>query len=111
MQSRLSSFIESNINVVIKYPIAIMSQVVIFPLFNIHIPISDNLLIGAYFTFISIIVSYIIRRYFNKKLIHQNLNNNYFIGIDLGNSKDRSCAVTMKHHPDGTIEVTDIKEL
>lgn len=109
MQTRLHSFIESNINVIIKYPIAIMSQVVIFPLFDIHIPLSDNLLIGAYFTVISITVSYIIRRVFNKKLIHQNLNQ-YYIGIDVG-GKDKSCAVTMQSNPDGTMEVINIKEL
>lgn len=67
MQSKLNSFIESLTNILIGYIIAILSQLAIFPLFSINIPLSDNLLIGLYFTLISLIRSYIIRRYFNKK--------------------------------------------
>ena len=67
MQSKLNSFIESLTNILIGYIIAILSQLAIFPLFSINIPLSDNLLIGLYFTLISLVRSYIIRRYFNKK--------------------------------------------
>ena len=67
MQSKLNSFIESLTNILIGYIIALLSQLAIFPLFDINIPLSDNLLIGLYFTLISLVRSYIIRRYFNKK--------------------------------------------
>lgn len=67
MQSKLNSFIESLTNILIGYIIALMSQLAIFPLFDISIPLSDNLLIGLYFTLISLVRSYIIRRYFNKR--------------------------------------------
>lgn len=67
MQSKKQSFIESIVNILIGYFTAIFSQILIFPIFNIYIPIQDNLLIGLYFTFISLIRSYVIRRYFNKK--------------------------------------------
>lgn len=67
MQSKLNSFIESLTNILIGYIVALMSQLAIFPLFDINIPLSDNLLIGLYFTLISLIRSYVIRRYFNKK--------------------------------------------
>lgn len=67
MQSETQSFIESCVNVAIGYGVAVLSQVVIFPLFDIHVPLSDNLLIGVWFTAISLCRSYLIRRYFNKK--------------------------------------------
>jgi hypothetical protein len=66
MQSRFNSLIESCINVIIGYMVALCSQIVIFPLFNINVSIRDNLMIGLYFTIISIIRSYCIRRIFNK---------------------------------------------
>ena len=65
MQSRLASFIESIVNIAIGYGVAVGSQLVIFPLFGIHIPLSDNLAIGAWFTAISLIRSYVVRRAFN----------------------------------------------
>jgi len=68
MQSKIESLLESSINTLVGYIVAVLSQLLIFPAFNIYIPLSDNLLIGAYFTAISLLRSHIIRRYFNKKL-------------------------------------------
>ena len=65
MQTRLHSFIESSINILVGYLVALLSQIIIFPFFNINIPIKDNLLIGFWFTVISLIRSYTIRRVFN----------------------------------------------
>lgn len=67
MQSKKQSLIESVINVVIGYVVALLSQLAIFPLFGVHLPLTDNLLIGAFFTIVSIIRSYVIRRLFNRK--------------------------------------------
>ena len=64
-QSKKHSFLESLVNVAIGYGIAILSQIVIFPLFGIHIPLRDNLLIGVIFTIVSIVRSYALRRAFN----------------------------------------------
>jgi hypothetical protein len=58
--------IESIVNIAIGYGVALLSQLAIFPMFNIHIPLSDNIAIGAWFTLISLIRSYCIRRLFNK---------------------------------------------
>ena len=69
-QSRLGSLIEASINILIGYGIAVGSQIVIFPWFGIHIPLQDNLLIGVWFTVISLVRQYVIRRWFNKQL-HQ----------------------------------------
>lgn len=67
-QSRLSSLIESLANILIGYVIAILSQLLIFPLFSIHLPLSSNLSIGFWFTLVSLVRSYALRRWFNARL-------------------------------------------
>jgi hypothetical protein len=64
-QSRKMSFVEAIINVAIGYGVAISTQILVFPLFGIYIPLSDNLLIGAIFTVVSIARTYCVRRLFN----------------------------------------------
>jgi hypothetical protein len=67
-QSKLESFIETCINTAIGYVVALLSQLLVFPLVGIHVPLSTNLEIGAWFTLISIVRGYIIRRWFNARL-------------------------------------------
>lgn len=67
MQSRKHSIVESVTNVIVGYLVAVASQVAIFPLFGIHIPVGDNFLIGLWFTVISLLRSYIVRRVFTKR--------------------------------------------
>jgi len=67
MQTRTHSLIESITNVGIGYSVAVLSQIAIFPLFDIHVSISDNLMIGAWFTVISILRSYAVRRWFTRR--------------------------------------------
>ena len=67
MQTKYQSLIESLTNILIGYLTALLSQVLIFPLFDIYVSLQDNLLIGLYFTIISLIRSYLVRRYFNKR--------------------------------------------
>ena len=67
-QSRLSSLIESLMNIAIGYVVALLSQLAIFPLFGVHLPLSSNLAIGGWFTVVSLVRSYIIRRWFNARL-------------------------------------------
>lgn len=69
-QTKLGSLIESVMNVLIGYGVALISQILIFPLFDIHVSFSTNLWIGAWFTLISLVRSFVIRRWFNAKL-HQ----------------------------------------
>ena len=66
-QSRRSSLMESFLNVLVGYFVAVGSQVVLFPCFDIHVPLLTNVIIGFYFTVISIIRSYVIRRLFNRR--------------------------------------------
>lgn len=65
-QTRKHSLFESIVNVLIGYGVAVGSQILIFPMFGMYVPISDNLLIGLWFTAISIVRSYMVRRVFNK---------------------------------------------
>jgi len=67
MQTKTQSLIESITNIAIGYSVAIASQLAVFPLFNINVTIQDNLMIGLYFTAISLVRSYVVRRYFNKR--------------------------------------------
>ena len=69
MQTKYQSLIESLTNILIGYLTALLSQVLIFPLFDIDVSFQDNLLIGLYFTIISLLRSYLVRRYFNKRII------------------------------------------
>lgn len=67
-QTRLGSLIEASMNVAIGYGVALLSQFAIFPLFDIHVSLSANLAIGAWFTAISLARSYAIRRWFNERM-------------------------------------------
>ena len=67
MQSRRHSMFEAVANVAIGYGVAIASQLAVFPLFGIHVPLADNLAIGAWFTAISLARSYLVRRWFNRQ--------------------------------------------
>ena len=65
MQTKKMSLIETIVGVTIGYVVALLSQIVVFPLFDIKVSLIDNLLIGLLFTVISIIRGYYIRRLFN----------------------------------------------
>jgi hypothetical protein len=64
-QSRLMSLTEAVVNVVLGYAMAVVSQLVVFPLFDLRVSFGDTLLIGAFFTAISILRSYSLRRLFD----------------------------------------------
>lgn len=68
MQSRIGSLFESAANIVIGFCVALISQLLVFPLFGIDIPFSSNLGISAWFTAISLVRSYVIRRWFNARI-------------------------------------------
>ncbi len=64
-QSKKGSLLEAFINVAIGYGVAVASQIVIFPLFGVNISIAENMAIGGFFTVVSIVRSYALRRLFN----------------------------------------------
>lgn len=67
-QTRLSSFIEALMNVAIGFSINYIANLLIFPLFDMHISLADNFWLGMIYTVISIVRSYVIRRWFNAKI-------------------------------------------
>lgn len=67
-QSRLESLIETVMNTAIGYGVALLSQLLVFPMVGIHVSLTTNLVIGAWFTMISIARGYVIRRWFNARL-------------------------------------------
>ena len=67
-QTKAESLLESIVNIFIGYFVALISQILIFPFFDINISLSTNLWIGAWFTLISLVRSYVIRRWFNAGL-------------------------------------------
>ena len=67
MQTKKQSLIESITNVLIGYIVAVISNAAILPLFGVNLAFSDSMLIAVWFTVISLIRGYCVRRYFNKK--------------------------------------------
>lgn len=63
-QSRGMSFVESLFNQGAGLVIAIGAQIIIFPMFGLHVSLLDNLKLGCCFTVISIVRSFLIRRGF-----------------------------------------------
>lgn len=66
MQSKKMSLVESLSNTLIGYFIAVISQLIVFPLVGIESSIKQNLIVGFYFTLISIIRGFVLRRLFNE---------------------------------------------
>ena len=63
-QSRTMSLIESVTNVVVGYALAIATQLVVFPLFDIEAALSEHLAIGGAFVVVSLARGYLLRRLF-----------------------------------------------
>lgn len=63
-QSRLMSLVESITNVAVGYVLALVTQVVVFPLFGITASLPEHLAIGAAFTGMSLLRSFMLRRLF-----------------------------------------------
>ena len=63
-QSRLMSLVEAVANVVVGYGVAVVTQILIFPIFGLHTTLAQNLQMGLLFTGVSIIRSFLLRRLF-----------------------------------------------
>lgn len=64
MQTRFMSFMEAVANIVVGYGLAVLMQIIVFPLFGLHASLNDNLLIGGVFSLTSLARSFILRRAF-----------------------------------------------
>ena len=64
-QTRLESLAEVCLNVAIGWLVALATQLIVFPLYDIHVTLGEQLGISVVFTAVSIIRGYVIRRWFN----------------------------------------------
>ena len=67
MQSKKQSLIETLTSVFVGWLIGVILNLTVLPLFDYNITVTDSLLVSLIFTAISVIRSYIIRRFFNSK--------------------------------------------
>lgn len=65
MQSRLMSLAEAGANIAIGYVVAVLTQILVFPLFGLDATLGENLMIGGLFTVASLARAYVLRRLFN----------------------------------------------
>ncbi len=63
-QSRAMSLVEAVANVFVGYGVAVVTQILIFPIFGLHTTLAQNLKMGAIFTVVSIARSFALRRVF-----------------------------------------------
>ena len=66
MQSRWMSLVEAATNIVVGFGLAVLTQVLVFPLFGLRVSLGENLGIGAVFTVVSLVRSFALRRIFNR---------------------------------------------
>lgn len=67
-QSKRHSLLEAVTNTAVGYFINLGVQIVVFPLFGMHITLAENVGIGAIFTGVSIARGYILRRLYETYL-------------------------------------------
>lgn len=65
-QTRAMSLVEAIANVVVGYGVAVVTQILIFPIFGLHTTLAQNLKMGAIFTVVSIARSFALRRLFER---------------------------------------------
>lgn len=66
-QSKRQSLIEAITNTTVGFGISLLSISIILPLMGFETSTGQNITLTVYFTLISIVRSYILRRIFNKK--------------------------------------------
>ena len=64
------SLVEAIANVAVGYAIAVLTQMLVFPIFGLQVSLADNLAIGLAFTGISLTRSYLLRRLFEAFRAH-----------------------------------------
>ena len=67
MQSKKESLIETLTSVFAGWLIGVILNMLVLPLFDYDVSLTDGVLISIIFTVVSVIRSYIIRRWFNSK--------------------------------------------
>lgn len=68
-QTKLGSMIESTMNILVGFTVAVITNMVVLPWFGFPCSLSSSLGIGAIFTVVSFVRSYFLRRVFNWVMI------------------------------------------
>jgi hypothetical protein len=58
------SLVEACANVAVGFAVALLTQIIVFPLFDLEVTIGENLAIGSLFTGASLCRAYVLRRVF-----------------------------------------------
>lgn len=64
MQSRTMSVVEAVTNVVVGFGLAVLTQVLVFPMLGIAVSFDQHVAIAVIFTFVSLARGYVLRRLF-----------------------------------------------
>jgi hypothetical protein len=64
-QTKKGSIAEAWTNIAVGFTINYFANLLIFPLFGFHISPGSNFLMGCIYTVISLVRSYVLRRWFN----------------------------------------------
>lgn len=72
MQTRLGSFCEAVINLLVGMLVNIAGQYVIYPVLGLEVGHGQILLITLFFTFVSLARQYVLRRVFNHFIVRRN---------------------------------------
>ena len=67
MQTKRQSLVETLTSVFVGWLIGVILNMLVLPLFDYDVNLTDGVLISIIFTAVSVIRSYIIRRWFNSK--------------------------------------------
>ena len=68
MQSRLASLIESLTNVAIGMVVSFFGQIVVSHWYNLPLNFAQNMQIVLFFTVLSVLRSFVVRRWYNRKV-------------------------------------------
>ena len=68
MQSRLASLIESLTNVAIGMVVSFFGQIVVSHWYNLPLNVTQNMQIVLFFTVLSVLRSFVVRRWFNRRI-------------------------------------------
>jgi hypothetical protein len=67
MQSRAASMAEAVVNLLVGYGISLLVQLLVFPIFDLHATLAENMTIGVIFSAASLLRSYMLRRLFEAR--------------------------------------------
>ena len=68
MQSKLMSLVESLTNVAIGMVVSFFGQIVVSHWYNLPLNVTQNMQIVLFFTVLSVARSYVVRRWYNRRI-------------------------------------------